>query len=224
MALDHDLGDIKQNTGDKQKMELKQALAELRKLEKRKFEQSIDLLISLKEIDPKKDNIATIVNIPNKIKDKKVCGFLTKKSDLVRTITNLDFPKYRDKKVLKKLVKEFDFFIAAAPLMPAVATTFGKVLGPAGKMPSPQIGMLPNEDEKTIKALLERIDKSMKIRVKEAAVKVSVAKESMPDEKIIENIEAVYRGVVSALPIKKDNVKKAMIKLTMSKPIIVEIK
>jgi ribosomal protein L1 len=46
----------------------------------------------------------------------------------------------------------------------------------------------------------------------------------MPDEKIIENIEAVYRGVVSALPIKKDNVKKAMIKLTMSKPIIVEIK
>src|SRR3972149_11598321 len=134
------------------KMELRQALIELRKLEKRKFEQSIDLLISLKGIDPKKDNIATIVFIPNKVKDKKVCGFLTKKSDAVHTVTNLDFPKYRDKKTLKNLVKEFDFFIAAAPLMPLVATTFGKVLGPAGKMPSPQLGILPSEDEKAIKS------------------------------------------------------------------------
>lgn len=205
-------------------MEIKQALAELRKLEKRKFDQSVDLLISLKEIDPKKDNIATIVNIPHKIKDKKVCGFLTKNSELVKTITNLDFPKYKEKKTLKKLVKEFDFFIAAAPLMPAVATTFGKILGPTGKMPSPQMGILSSEDEKTIRALLERIDRSMKIRIKEAAVKVSIAKESMPDSEIIENAEAVYRGVVSALPIKKDNVKRVMIKLTMSKPLVVEMK
>jgi large subunit ribosomal protein L1 len=204
-------------------MELKQALAELRKLEKKKFDQSIDLLVSLKGIDPKKDNITTIVNIPNKIKDKKVCGFLTKKSEIVRTITNLDFPKYKDKKTLKNLVKEFDFFIAAAPLMPSVATTFGKILGPAGKMPSPQMGILANEDEKTIRALLEKIDKSMKIRVKEAAIKVSVAKESMPDEKILENILAIYRGIVNALPVKKDNVRKVMIKLTMSKPIQVEL-
>lgn len=204
-------------------MELKQALAELRKLEKKKFDQSIDLLVSLKGIDPKKDNIATIVNIPNKIKDKKVCGFLTKKSEMIRTITNLDFPKYKDKKTLKNLVKEFDFFIAAAPLMPSVATNFGKILGPAGKMPSPQMGILANEDEKTIRALLDRINNSMKIRVKEAAVKVSVAKESMPDEKILENILAIYRGIVNALPVKKDNVRKVMIKLTMSKPIQVEI-
>jgi large subunit ribosomal protein L1 len=205
-------------------MELKQALAELRKLEKKKFEQSIDLLISLKEIDPKKDNITTIVSIPNKIKDKKICGFLTKKSEVVKTITNLDFPKYKDKKALKNLVKEFDFFIAAAPLMPAVATTFGKILGPAGKMPSPQMGILPSEDDNAIRALTDRITKSMKIKVKEAAVKASIGKESMTDEQIIANITAVYTGLVNALPIKKDNIKKVMIKLTMSKPIKVEMK
>ncbi len=205
-------------------MELKQALEELRKNEKRKFEQSIDLVVSLKGIDPKKDNITTIVSIPNKIKDKKICGFLTKKSELIRTITNLDFPKYKDKKALKNLVKEFDFFIAAAPLMPAVATTFGKVLGPAGKMPSPQMGILPSEDENAIRALLERIEKSMKLKVKEAAVKVSIGKESMTDEQIMANVTAVYNGLVNALPIKKDNVKKVMIKLTMSKPVKVEMK
>jgi len=205
-------------------MEIKQALAELRKLEKRKFDQSIDLLISLKGIDPKKDNIATIVNIPNKIKDKKVCGFLDKKTEIVKTISKLDFPKYKDKKALKNLVKEYDFFIAAAPLMPAVATTFGKVLGPAGKMPSPQLGILPVEDENAIRNLLERISKSIKLRVKEAAIKVSVGKESMSDEQIIANASAVYSGLVNALPVKKDNVRKVMIKLTMSKPIQVEIK
>ncbi len=206
-------------------MELKQALAELRKDEnKRKFDQSVDLLVSLKGIDPKKDNITTIVNIPHKIKDKKICGFLTKRSEIVKTISNLDFPKYRDKKSLKNLVKEFDFFIAAAPLMPSVATTFGKVLGPAGKMPSPQMGIVTSEDENTIRNLVDKISKSIKLRVKEAAVKTTVGKESMPDEQIIANITAVYSGLINALPVKKDNVKKVMIKLTMSKPIKVEMK
>ena len=205
-------------------MEVKQALAELRNLEKRKFEQSVDLIVSLKGIDPKKDNIATIVTLPHQVKEKKVCGFLTKKSEIVRTITNLDFPKYRDKKTLKNLIKEFDFFIAAAPLMPAVATNFGKILGPAGKMPSPQLGILLVEDEKAIKALIDRISTSMKLRVKEAAIKVSVGREGMSDEDIVDNINAVYNGLINALPVKKDNVKKVMIKLTMSKPVKVEMK
>ena len=205
-------------------MELKQALAELRKLEKRKFDQSVDLLVSLKGIDPKRDNVATVVSLPNKIKDKKVCGFFTKKSDIVKTITNLDFPKYKDKKMLKDIVKEFDFFIAVAPLMPSVATTFGKVLGPAGKMPSPQLGIIPNDDEKTIRAVLDKISKSIKLRVKEASIKTSIGKESMSDEQIIANATAVYNSLVGVLPVKKDNVKKVMIKFTMSKPIVVEMK
>ena len=205
-------------------MEIKQALEELRKIEKRKFSQSFDLIVNLRGVDPKKDNITTIIDIPNKIKDKKVCGFLTKKSEIVRTISNLDFPKYKDKKALKELVKEYDFFIAAAPLMPAVATTFGKVLGPAGKMPSPQLGIVAPEDENTIRHTLERIDKSIKIRVKEPSVKISIGNEKMSNEELIANIMAVYNGLVNALPTKKENVKSVMIKLTMSKPLKVELK
>ena len=72
-------------------MELKQALQELRKLEKKNFDQSIDLLINLKGIDIKRDNIALIVNIPHKFKEKKVCGFLTKKTDLVKSISQPDY-------------------------------------------------------------------------------------------------------------------------------------
>lgn len=205
-------------------MDLTQALQELRKSEKRKFDQSIDLLISLKGIDAKKDNISAIITIPHKIKDKKVCAFLSTKSDIVKTVTNLDFPKYKEKKDLKNLVKDFDFFIAEAKLMPSVATNFGKVLGPAGKMPSPQLGVLMNPNDNEIKALLARIDNSVKIRIKEPAVKLSIGKQSMDDKKLIENITAVYHGLINVLPVKKDNIKSAMIKLTMSKPIKVEIK
>jgi hypothetical protein len=75
------------------------------------------------------DNISTIVVMPNKFKEKKVCGFLNNRTELVKTITKLDFPKYKEKKDLKRLIKEYDFFIASAALMPSVATTFGKVLG-----------------------------------------------------------------------------------------------
>lgn len=205
-------------------MELKQALSELRKNEKRNFNQSIDLIVNLKSIDLKKDSINAIIKIPYKVKEKKVCGFLTKKSNIVKTITQLDFAKYKDKKQLKKIVKEFDFFIAAAHLMPAVATTFGKVLGPSGKMPSPQLGILMKEDEENIKQLLISIDLSVKLRAKETSIKLIAGKESMKDDQILANIDALYQGIVSALPNKKENVKNVMIKTTMSKPIKVEIK
>ena len=205
-------------------MELKQAIAELRKQEKRNFSQGIDLIINLKGIDVKRDNIATIVTIPHKVKDKKVCGFLTKKSELVKTVTQPDFQKYKEKKPLKQLVKEYDFFIAAAPLMPSVATTFGKILGPAGKMPSPQLGVLMKEDDVAIKQLLERISTAVKIRVKEPSIKVSLGKESMKDEQLTENFLALYNGIVAVLPTKKDNIRTIMIKTTMGKPLMVEMK
>ena len=207
---------LRHNVGDK--MELKKALEELRKLEKRKFDQGIDLIINLKGIDVKKDNISTIITVPNKFKEKKVCGFLTKKSEIVRTITEPDFPKYKEKKTMKSLVKEYDFFIAVPTLMAKVATNFGKFLGPSGKMPSPQLGVVMQEDDAKIKEVLTKIEKAIKIRVKEPSVKNVVAKENMSDDKILENIRAVYNGIVNALPNKRDNIKSVMIKFTMNQP------
>lgn len=205
-------------------MELKEALAELRKNEKKKFSQSVDLIVNLKGVDMKRDNVSTVIALPNKFKDKKVCGFLNNRTELVKTITKLDFPKYKEKKDLRKLVKEYDAFIASAPLMASVATTFGKVLGPAGKMPSPQLGVIMQENDNAIKDLLEKISRSIKIKAKEASIKVVIAKEDMSDDKILENIKTAYNGIVEALPTKKENIKNVMIKLTMSKPVKVEMK
>lgn len=204
-------------------MELQKALEELRKQEKRQFAQSVDLIINLKGIDAKKDSISAIISLPHIIKERKVCAFLTKRSELVYTITPPEFVKYKDKKELKKIVKSFDFFIGSAKIMPAVATTFGKILGPAGKMPSPQLGVLMQEDDESIKSALAKIENAVKIRVKEPSIKIAVGKENMDDENIKENIHAFYQGVVAALPNKKENVKSILIKLTMGKPIEVEL-
>lgn len=204
-------------------MELKQALEEIRK-EKRNFEQTVDLIVNLRGINIKKDSINAVVIVPNKFKDKKVCAFLTKRNSQVDTITQPEFAKYKDKKELKKLAKKYDFFIASAPVMPAVASTFGKVLGPTGKMPTPQLGLLMQETDANITALLKKLENSNKIKAKETSIKISVGKEKMDDAKIIENINSIYNGILEALPNKKENVKSVLIKTTMSKPIKVEVK
>ncbi|HIG52309.1 hypothetical protein CXT76_02240 [Candidatus Parvarchaeota archaeon] len=205
-------------------MELKQALEELRKGKKRKFDQTLDLIINLKGINIRKDNISLIIDIPHKFKDKKVCGFLTEKNELVKTVTKPEFPKYKDKAALKELIDNFDFFIAHASLMPSVATTFGKALGPAGKMPSPQLGIITKETPEMINPLLERISKSIKIRAKEASIKIAVGKENMKDEQLMENLLSVYNSIIQALPNNIENVKNVNIKFTMGKLLGVEIK
>ncbi len=190
---------------------------------KRKFEQTIDVVINLKGIDLRRDNVATVIEVPHKVKEKKVCGFLTAKNDLVHTVTKPDFPKYKDKDKLRPLVAEYDFFIAHASLMPQVASTFGKALGPVGKMPSPQLGIITQETPEVIKPLLEKIARSVKIRLKEASVKVAVGKEGMSDDQILANAEKVYNQLVDALPNKKENVKNVKLKFTMSKPVEVAL-
>ncbi len=204
-------------------MKVQEALKELRREDKRKFDQTVDLIINLRGIDLKRESINTIANLPHVVKEKKVCGFFTKKSGLLETIPEPEFQKYKDKKALKRLAKEYDYFIAIATLMPKVATIFGKVLGPLGKMPSPQLGILMDEKDEAIQQMLEKINHSLKIRIKEASVKMSIGKESMGDEILEQNIAAVYHAIVNVLPKKTENIRSIMIKFTMTKTIKVEV-
>jgi len=191
---------------------------------KRKFNQTVDLIVNLKEFEVKKNSFSVFVQVPYKIKDKKVAGFFEKDSTLIDTIKREEFIKYKEKKDIKKLVSSYDFFVANAKLMPAVATAFGRILGPVGKMPSPQLGILPNEEDKIIQTLLNKIDSSVRIRVKEPSLKIGVAKESLKDEEVVENAVVVYKKILENLPKGIDNVRNVKIKLTMGKPVAVELK
>lgn len=200
------------------KKELEKALTELRKDKERKFDQTVDLIINLQKFDAKKNQINIFVNVPFKIKEKKICAFLESQNKELETITPEQFKKYSDKKALKKLVKSFDFFIAQSSLMPKVATTFGRILGPAGKMPSPQLGILPDVNEREINEIKKKINNSVRIRIKESSIKLAIGKQSMKDGEIIENIITVYNSVLKAVPKDKENIKNIELKFTMTKP------
>jgi len=198
--------------------DLKKSLIELRKSKERKFDESVDLIINLQKFDLKKTQLNLFVNVPHKIKDKKVCGFLESKNQHIDTITEDDFKKFKTKSDMKKLVKKYDFFIAQGSLMPKIATTFGRVLGPAGKMPSPQLGILLNAGEKEITELKKKVNNNVKVKAKESSLKLVIGKRSMKDEDIIENILTVYNAVLKDLPRNKENVKNLEVKFTMTKP------
>ena len=200
------------------------AIKELRKTEKKhNFDQTIDLIVNLKDFDVRREAFSTFITLPHKIKDKKVMGFFEKKSKIVDSIVKEEFDKYKEKKDARKLIKGYDFFIANAKIMPAVATSFGRILGPTGKMPSPQLGIIPSEDDKIIQGILSKINSTVRVRVKEPSIKIGVGKESLKDADIVENLSTLYAKLVETLPRKKDNIRNIKIKLTMDKPINVDL-
>ncbi len=197
-----------------------EALKKLRQTEKKvKFSQTVDLIINLKNFDAKKEAFNIFIELPHKIKDKKIAGFLEKKSSLIDSITKEEFVMYKEKADIKRLVKKYDFFIANAKLMPVVATSFGRVLGPVGKMPSPQLGVLMTENDHEIKKLIDKINSNTRIRVKESSIKLAIGNEAMKDESLAENTVLVYNKVLENLKRGTDNIRNIMIKLTMDKPI-----
>ena len=108
--------------------------------------------------------------------------------------------------------------------MPKVATTFGRSLGPAGKMPSPQLGIIIYAEDKAISDLKNKVNNILKIKIKEASIKAPVGKQSMTDENLIENIMAVYGSLLKQLPRNKENIKNIEIKFTMTKPQKIKLK
>lgn len=193
---------------------------------KRNFNQTFDLIINLKQLNLKKpeENINSFVTLHyGKGKKIKVCALvdnvLAKQAKEIcdAVILKDEFAKWGgDKRGLKRLAKGIDFFIAQANLMPQIAGSFGKVLGPMGKMPSPKAGCIvpPGAD---LKPLCEKLQKTVRIQTKnELIVKVPVGMENMKDEEIADNISVIYNSLLSTLPQDKDNIKNVLIKLTMS--------
>ncbi|MCL6500526.1 MAG: hypothetical protein K6T16_00635 [Candidatus Pacearchaeota archaeon] len=202
-------------------MKFSEALQELRrKSKKRNFDQTLDLIINLKNFDPKRESISTFVVLPYAIKKKKICAFLENPSRSVDYVITKDEIEQIGPKEIKKLTKEYDFFISSAKLMPKIAAKFGKILGSTGKMPDPKMGsVLMMEREDLILAVTKKLSNMVKIRAKEASVKIGIGKESMPDKELIENAEAVFRTVFSELPKKELNLRSVMLKFTMSSPV-----
>jgi large subunit ribosomal protein L1 len=207
------------------KENLIEAIKTLRSSPKRNFLQSIELLISLKDVDLKKpeSKINELIELPHPLtKPVKICVFATgdlalkaKKAgaDLVlgkEEIENLG----KDKKLARKIAGGYDHFLAEAPLMPLIGKTIGSFLGPRGKMPVP---VPPNA---IIEDLINRYRKLIRVRIRDQpAIRCRIATEDMKDEEIAENAAAIISTIEGKLEKKMRNIKSIMLKTTMGSPV-----
>lgn len=195
----------------------------------RKFKQSYDLIVNLKDINIKnpEEKLDFYMQLPHqKGKKAKICALVggelieQAKETCDTAISTDDFIKYQqDKKLTKKLAEEHDYFIAQATIMPKIAAVFGKVFGPKGKMPNPKAGCVvpPNAN---LKPLFEKLQDTLRIITKTSpTVQVMVGKQGMDENEIIENIQTVYHQIIHHVPQEKNNIRSIFLKLTMGAPV-----
>ena len=192
---------------------------------KRKFPQSIDFIVTFKDIDMKNadQQVDFYVQLHHKTtKKRKICAIVspelkTKASEIFDTvILEEDFDEFKkNPKKLKPIVADHVFFVAQANLMPRVAATFGRVLGPRGKMPNPKAGCVI--DIKTdLKDLYEKLQNLVKVSAKlQPHIQCSVGTENMEDDKLADNAYTIYEGLIHHLIKGEHNIKTAFVKLTM---------
>jgi large subunit ribosomal protein L1 len=187
----------------------------------RKFSQSIDLAINLQNIDMKKPEgrIQERIELPHSVgKDMNICVIASGEMALKakKAGANLVLEKAAletfvgDKKKQKDLAKNYDMFIAEAPLMPLVGKSLGASLGPRGKMPTP---VPPNAD---IKEQIERHQKMVLLRMRgQPVLQCRVGSEDMNDEEIAENVQTIARILERKLKRGIRNIKSVYLKTSM---------
>ncbi|MBI2654470.1 50S ribosomal protein L1 [Candidatus Woesearchaeota archaeon] len=211
------------------KEQIQAAIAKAKDIsEKRNFKQSFDLIINLKGIDLKKQEhqIDAFITLPHSRNRKaRVCALVgpelkAQAEQICDSVILADnFERYKDKREIKKIANSFDFFIAQANIMPKVATTFGRIFGPRGKMPNPKAGSVvpPNAN---LKPLYEKLQKTVRITNKSAPlIQCSIGTEDTDINLLAENASAVYNAIIHLLPNEKHNIKDIYLKLTMGKPV-----
>jgi len=193
--------------------------------EKRNFVQSVELVLSLQDIDMKspEGKIQETVELPYFLeKPNRICVVASGELALKARRANADFVVERKeleglagkKQELRKIANGYDIFIAEAPLMPLVGKILGSVLGPRGKMPTP---IPPTAD---IAGLIEKHRKTVVVRMRNQPIlQCRVGTESMKEEEIAENIQTILRTLEGKLKKGMKNIKFAYIKTSMGTPV-----
>lgn len=198
--------------------------------EKRRFKQTVELELKLRNIDVSKpENTFTEIHpLPKGVgKKRKICIFAdgaslprAREAGADEVLTRSDIEALaNNKKAVKKLAKRFDFFVADATLMPLIGRVMGQILGPRGKMPTP---FPPNVDPKPI---VERLRNSVLIRLKgQPVIRCPVGTEDMDPADIADNIIDLINYVPQKVKGGQAVLDRAVIKLTMSKPVKIELR
>ncbi|EKF85185.1 50S ribosomal protein L1 [Methanobacterium formicicum] len=187
----------------------------------RNFTQSVDVVITIKDLDVKKpeNRIDEEVLLPNgRGKDVKIAfiadgelALLAKNAGADLVINKGELEEMgKDRKEAKKIANRHDFFVAQADMMPLVGRFLGPVLGPRKKMPKPVPATIKPEP------IMERLKSTVKVRIKDQPViQALVGTQDMDDELIAANIEAIMVVLDQKLEKGRNQIKSLYVKTTM---------
>ncbi|HXQ93162.1 MAG TPA: 50S ribosomal protein L1 [Nitrososphaerales archaeon] len=207
------------------KAQIQQEVAKARSEDyhKRNFQQSFELILTLKDIDVKKLdlNVNEVVFLPNKLSEEaKVCVFAAgdnavraQKAGADRVIEAGELDRLAsEKRSAKKLAREYQFFLADTGLMPKIGRILGQFLGPKGRMPTPVPPAAPLE------SMLTRYRTAVRVKARGSlSVAGKIGDESLDDVKVAENALAVIGQVEKKLPNGEKNIHSLLVKKTMGK-------
>ena len=177
-----------------------QALSMVKEMAKAKFDETIEVAMSL-GLDVRKadQQLRGMVSLPKGTgKDLKVVVFA--QADKAREAREAGADEVGDNDLIQKIQggwTEFDVAIATPDMMSAVSR-LGKVLGPRGLMPNPKSGTVTQDVARTVKEI-----KAGKIEYKtdrQANVHAIIGKASFPVEDLTENYLTVVDEVMRAKP------------------------
>ena len=186
---------------------------------KRKFVETVELQVTLKQIDSAKDKrFSGSFQLPNPTRSHMdVCIFVNDKHEQickkegipcmnVDEITNLN----KNKKLIRKLAKKYDAFLASDTLIKKLPRIMGPGLNRAGKFPS----VITNSEDpqEKINTLLHTVKFQMK---KVLCLSVPVGHVDLTKDQLKSNIVLSCNFLVSLLKKKWQNIKVVYIKSTM---------
>jgi large subunit ribosomal protein L1 len=191
----------------------------------KKFNQTVEFILDIKEIDMKapEGKITEVVELPHvSAKPNKICfvasGELALKAKRANADNVIERPDLDalagKKKELRKIATAYDVFLSEAPLMASVGRTLGPVLGPRGKMPVP----IPQNAD--VEALIAKHRKTVLVRMRgQPIIQTTVGTANQSDEELVENIQTVLRVLEGKLKRGLKNIDVAFIKTSMGTPV-----
>ncbi len=205
---------------------LKESVHEMHAM-KKGFSQSYDLIVNLKDLNLKNpdEQVEFFAALPHALGKKvRVCALVGPEMiDEANREADAAFEQSAfgrlTKQQVKRLAKQHAFFVGQANIMPKIASSFGRILGPRGKMPNPKAGCIV-PPKAPLKPLVERLQKVVKVSAKKAPViQARVATQALTEEQVVENVKAAYDQITHHLPKEENNVRSVYVKLTMGKPV-----
>ncbi|CAL2265052.1 unnamed protein product [Prunus armeniaca] len=188
----------------------------------RKFTETIELQIGLKNYDPQKDKrFSGSVRLPHIPRPKmKVCMLGDAQHVEEAEKIGLDYMDVeglkklnKNKKLVKKLAKKYHAFLASEAVIKQIPRLLGPGLNKAGKFPT-----LVTHQE-SLESKVAETKATIKFQLKKVlCMGVAVGNASMEEKQIFQNVQLSVNFLVSLLKKNWQNVKCLNLKTTMGKP------